>query len=72
MKVIGIHGEPLPGIPTPRLAQAGGGKAYFVPNTSELSRDRLPGVWYLYQPEQGYAPTDGSEVRFVRVVDATT
>lgn len=54
--------EPHPGaIPTPRLAAAGRGDAYFVP-----PRDpRYPGVWYLRAP--GYESPDGSYTR-VRVI----
>lgn len=68
MRVIDIYGLVLPGIPTPLLVQQGGGKAYFVANDGP-SKDRIPGVWYLYQPDRGYAPKDGSPIRQVRVVN---
>jgi hypothetical protein len=55
----------LPGIPTPRLIQAGQGEAYFVeyPNGG--------GVWYLH--ERGYAAPDGryTRVRIVAVEEPT-
>ena len=59
-----ISGSPLPGIPTPTLIEAGGGEAYFVPNTGP-SAGRLPGVWYLRAP--GYESPDGT-YRHVQIV----
>ena len=54
--------ELVPGaIPTPALAQAGQGQAYFV-----ASKSGLPGVWYLRAP--GYESPDGQYSR-VRVVE---
>jgi hypothetical protein len=59
--------EKQPGIPTPRLVQAGGGDAYFVPNTGP-SADRIPGVWYLRDDADGYVSPTGDYVR-VRIIE---
>jgi hypothetical protein len=51
----------LPGMPTPRLIEAGGGEAYFVPATDAGKRGT---IWYLVAP--GYEAPDGVSRR-VRV-----
>lgn len=70
MRVINsATGKDLPGIPTPRLASLGGGNAYFLPNPSSNQNGgfNAPGVWYAYQPEQGYAPKDGQPIMRVLI-----
>lgn len=68
IEVRDTDGNVLPGIPTPRLIEAGGGYAYFVANTEYEGIRTLPGVWYLYE-EPRYVSKDGqyTRVRIVRV-----
>lgn len=64
-RVINAHtGETLPGLPTPRLIEAGGGEAYFSPTTSPRWEPR--GTWYLHVPGRYEDPT-GTYTR-VRIV----
>ena len=54
-------------IPTPALADAGRGEAYFVPAESDWAKTHgMPGVWYL-RDEPRYVSPDGT-YKHVRVV----
>jgi len=72
VRAYGVMGyiKVLPGIPTPRLIQAGDGEAYFVENEGS-NKVQIPGVWYLH--ERGYEATDGryTRVRIVAVEEIT-
>lgn len=65
IEVHDIYGNVLPGIPTPRLMQAGGGEAYFVPSGTSVV-----GIWYLHE-EPRYTSPDGTykRVRIANVED---
>jgi hypothetical protein len=56
-------GTIVPGLPTPRLIENGGGEAYFVPNADRdaRGRERVPGIWYLR--DTGYESPDGTYKR---------
>jgi hypothetical protein len=58
-------GEVLPGIPTSRLMQLGGGKAYFIP--AEYRAQGIAGVWYALLPEEGYPAPENARVEYVTV-----
>ncbi|MEO6326082.1 MAG: hypothetical protein ABIQ65_15760 [Thermoanaerobaculia bacterium] len=64
IRVVDIDGKELPGIPTARLIQNGGGMAYFVP-PEEGDSPAAKGVWYLQAP--GYESPTG-EYQRVRIV----
>lgn len=61
-------GKVLPGIPTPRLIEAGGGKAYFEPPSGEWFK----GVWFLFSPETGHVGNgEYTDVRIVHTEEWT-
>src|SRR5688572_28236062 len=48
----------VPGIPTPRLIEAGGGEAFFQPGDNKSG-----GVWYLHEPGTMHVSEDGQYTR---------
>ena len=48
----------VPGIPTPRLIEAGGGESFFQPGDIKSG-----GVWYLHEPGTRHVSPDGQYTR---------
>lgn len=69
IEVRDLSGKVLPGIPTARLMEAGGGEAYFMETTGPMYKAG-EGVWYLHE-EPTYRSPDGqyTRVRIVRLED---